>query len=223
MEFLKAATRLRSGEQDLDMRTSDTDRLLSDCRRLMSNRLRASMNTMLKNAEDTLFDMVLHKEGVGRAPRYINAIREMRLKKAEIQLRFENRFAALFEQQLQHLENPVLPAVDFSETTTTPEKAALGHAATKVRAECRTALSALDRQFNHLLEDMDDVAAVENPVQPEVILEAFWESCRDVDAEPDIRVLLVQLFEQHVVGELQSMYEDVSLYLQTHSLDTGDL
>jgi hypothetical protein len=91
-----------------------------------------------------------------------------------------------------------------------------------VREECRAALSSLDKQFSILLDDMDDLDEVENPVQPEVILEAFWESCRDVDAEPDIRVLLVQLFEQHVVAELQSMYEEVGSYLRANPVVRND-
>lgn len=212
---------------NLSMRNRATDKVLDDCRRMMANRLRASMNAMLKNAEDTLFDMVLYKEGVGRAPRYINAIRDVRLKKGEIQLRFENRFAALFEQQLRHMEDPAFPAVDFSSTTTTPEKAALGHAAGRVKQECGTALLNLDRHFCALLEEDDepDPDDLDNPVQPEVILEAFWESCRDVDAQPDVRVLLVQLFEQYIAAELQSMYEEVETYLRESApvrpTDTG--
>jgi len=187
-----------------------TQLLLDGCCRLMTGRLRTSMNLMLKQAEARLFDMVLEKEGLGRTPRYINAIREMRMKNGEIQIRFENRFTALFQQQLEHLSVPI----EFSTMTTTPEKAALGHAAGRVRAECREVLSSLDKQFSAVLEDLDEE---DNPVQPELVLEAFWESCRDVKAEPEIRVLLVKLFEEYVTVDLRDVYADIGRYLQSHA------
>gem|GEM_PF-4601536 len=175
----------------------------------MADRLRASLNLMLKQAEARLFDMVLEKEGLGHTPRYINAIREMRMKNGEIQIRFENRFTALFQQKLEHLSIPI----EYSTMTTTPEKAALGHAAGRVREECREVLSSLDKQFSDMLEDMDED---ENPVQPELIMEAFWETCRDVKAEPEIRVLLVKMFEEYVTADLRDVYADIGHYLQSY-------
>jgi len=201
------------------MGIEERQRLLQGCRRLMANRMRSSMQAMLKDAEEKLLDIVLYREGVGRAPRYIDAIREMRLKKDEIQVRFENRFTTLFEQQAAHLPEGGLYAIDFSGHTLTPEKAAIAHAAGRARAECRTALSNLDKQFSAMLEDPEET---DNPVQPEVILEAFWESCRDVGAGAEIRMLLVELFERYIVSGLPSLYEDISLYLQTHSSDDQD-
>jgi len=186
-----------------------TQSLLDGCRRLMADRLRASLNLMLKQAEARLFDMVLEKEGLGHTPRYINAIREMRMKNGEIQIRFENRFTALFQQKLEHLSIPI----EYSTMTTTPEKAALGHAAGRVREECREVLSSLDKQFSDMLEDMDED---ENPVQPELIMEAFWETCRDVKAEPEIRVLLVKMFEEYVTADLRDVYADIGHYLQSY-------
>lgn len=187
-----------------------TQSLLDGCCRLMTGRLRVSMDLMLRQAEARLFDMVLVQEGVGRTPRYINAIREMRMKKGEIQIRFENRFTTLFQQQLEHLSIPI----EFSTMTTTPEKAALGHAAGRVRAECREVLSSLDKQFSAMLEDGGEE---DNPVQPELVLEAFWESCRDVNTEPEIRVLLVKLFEEYVASDLLDVYADIGRYLQSHT------
>jgi hypothetical protein len=182
--------------------------------------MRVSMQEMLNDAEERLLDIVLHQERVGRAPRYIDAIREMRLKKDEIQVRFENRFAALFEQQAAHLPEGDLYAIDFSGQTLTPEKVAIAHAAGKARTECRTALASLDKQFSAMLEDPEEA---DNPVQPEIILEAFWESCRDVGAGVEVRMLLVELFERYIVSGLPSLYEDVSRYLQNHSLNIGNL
>lgn len=183
--------------------------------------MRTSMQEMLKDAEEKLLDIVLYREGVGHAPRYIDAIREMRLKKDEIQVRFENRFIALFDQQAAHLPESEPYDINFSGQTATPEKAAIAHAAGRARTECRAALANLDKQFSAMLEN--NVEETDNPVQPEVILEAFWESCRDVGAGADIRILLVDLFERYIVSGLPSLYHDVSLYLQTHSLDIGDL
>ncbi|MEJ2761851.1 MAG: hypothetical protein P8126_10060, partial [Gammaproteobacteria bacterium] len=96
------------------MGTAERQRLLNGCRQLVASRMRVSMQEMLNDAEERLLDIVLHQERVGRAPRYIDAIREMRLKKDEIQVRFENRFAALFEQQAAHLPEGDLYAIDFS-------------------------------------------------------------------------------------------------------------
>lgn len=44
---------------------------------------------------------------------------------------------------------------------------------------------------------------VDNPVQPDVVYEAFWESCREVEIKPDIRLVLFNLFEKYVAFELK--------------------
>ena len=193
--------------------------LLHECRDLMTRRMRSSVSRMIHHVEDTLFELAAQERGTNKATEYIDAIREMRLKKQEIQVRFENRFIALFENDLQRFSpgrNYAIEGLHIEDNhwpdTTDSEKQALGNAAGVIRDECRTVLAELDKKVGVLLDNVE-TGDIHNPLQPETVIEAFWESCRDIRAGTEIRLLLVQLFEKYVTAELRELYGELDLYL----------
>lgn len=63
------------------MPISEPKIVLNDCRELMTNRLRFSLSKMMTNLEDILFDLASHDDCQSDGAFYIDAIRELRLKK----------------------------------------------------------------------------------------------------------------------------------------------
>lgn len=199
----------------------DAQALLHECRDMMTRHMRSSVSRMISHVEDTLFELASREKGSMKASNYIDAVREVRLKKQEIQVRFENRFIALFENDLKRFA----PSRDYAVeglhieddhwlNTSTTERQALGDVVTVIRDECRTVLSALDKKVSLLLNDVG-TDEIHNPLQPESVIEAFWESCRDIKAGTEIRLLLVQLLERHIASELHVLYDELDLYLTT--------
>ena len=198
--------------------------VLHECRDLMTRRMRSSVSRMISHVENTLFELASKEKGSSKASDYIDAVREMRLKKREIQVRFENRFIALFENDLKRFspgDNYAIEGLHIEDNhwsnTTDSEKQALGSAVGTIRNECRTVLSALDKKVGVLLDKVE-ADEIHNPLQPETVIEAFWESCRDIRAGAEVRLLLVQLFERYIGSELHALYDELDLYLTTQDI-----
>jgi hypothetical protein len=195
------------------MEKVESGKLLEDCRELMTNRMRTSMSRMMGYVEDLLFEMATEDSGTIQANHYIEAIREIRMKKREIQVRFENRFITLFQDgvrqlnsgQISHDEHASI-LIEQELTNSAPIKNTLN----KARSECRSALLILDGHVSSLF-DSEHIEEFVNPMQPDTVFSAFWESCRDIHAGADIRNILVDMFERYVVTDLHNVYEDMNL------------
>ena len=191
---------------------------------MMTRHMRSSVSRMIRHVEDTLFELAFKEQGTVKTSSYIDVVREVRLKKQEIHVRFENRFIALFENDLRRFAHSRDYAVeglhiedDHWLNTSDSEKQALGDVVSVIRNECRTVLSELDKKVSMLLDDVD-ADEIHNPLQPESVIEAFWESCRDIKANSEIRLLLVKLLERHIASELHTLYDEVDLYLTTQDV-----
>lgn len=54
---------------------------------------------------------------------------------------------------------------------------------------------------------------------PETVFEAFWEEGRDAAIKPEVRLLLINMFEKYVALDLKYLYEDLNIYLVNLGLD----
>ncbi len=199
-----------------------TETVLHKCRELMSERISSSMATMMKEAEAKLHDMAAKEKSLGKAAQYYNAIRLLRVKQHEMQVRFEKRFTLLFKYRTENFLNfrddtdITLSKVGHSsfvkESDNTKEKKALENSVYKVKQDCRSVLLNIDKKMSILIKDTN-INYSENPMQPETIFEAFWESCRDIEMKDDVRLLFINLFEKSIMLDLQYIYEDLNVEL----------
>ncbi|NIO62092.1 MAG: DUF1631 family protein [Gammaproteobacteria bacterium] len=195
--------------------------VFNQCGEFVSDRICSSMSLMMQNVEDTLYDMAKTEKSRTKASQYFDAVRIIRLKKYEMQVRFKNRFLSIYQYRVRSfIKNQYLADITFSKVghhsftkeKNSPEGKALENTVEKVNVDCQSALLNLDKRICNLLDDVD-VSYLGNPLRPEPIFEAFWESCRDVDFKPEIRLLLVNLFERYVGLELKYVYEDLNTYI----------
>lgn len=204
------------------MHSNKYETLLGQCRDIMVRHINTSMSSMINNVEDTLISMAVKERANATAAKYIDAVRVMRLKKYEIQVRFKNRYLSLYQYQLRNFirkqdsTDITLSRVghkSFNKDADKKESKALESTMETVRQDCHTALLNLDNKLGKLLQNID-YDHVNNPLMPETIFEAFWESCRDADIKPEIRLLLINMFEKYVALELKYLYEDLNTYLE---------
>lgn len=194
----------------------------------MVRHINTTMSSMINNVEDALIKLAVREKANATATKYIDAVRIMRLKKYEIQVRFKNRYLSLFQYQVRNIfrnnnENTdiTLSKVghqSFNKDTDSEESRALESTVGKVRQDCHAALLNLDNKIGKLLNNVD-LDNYNNPLMPETIFEAFWESCRDAEINPEVRLLLISMFEKYVALELKYLYEDLNTYLENQSLD----
>ena len=199
------------------MNTSESNRLLDECRALMTNRMRSSMSRMMGHVEEVLFEMATVDSKTADTSHYIEAIREIRMKKKEIQIRFEKRFMSLFEDKVRKMKAPLslrarpdedITPFNINEDTDIGSET-IQDTLKKARHECRNALSVLDRHVSTLFADLE-VNSFVNPMQPDTVFGAFWESCQDIRSGDDIRYILIDIFDRYVVSDLQGVYEDIN-------------
>jgi len=209
------------------MNPNKQETLFNHCREIMVRHINTSMSSMINNVEDALVKMAVRERAGATAAKYIDAVRVMRLKKYEIQVRFKNRYLSLYQYHLRNFirnqdnTDITLSRVghkSFSKDADRKESRALESTVEKVRQDCHTALLNLDNKIGMLLKNIE-FNNDNNPLMPETIFEAFWESCRDAEIKPEVRLLLISMFEKYVALELKYLYEDLNTYLDNQDLD----
>ena len=85
------------------MKEIESEQLIKDCRELLTNRMRSSMSRVMGDIEDVLFEMATGSGSSELSSQYIDAVREVRMKNREIQVRFENRFHDLFDHSVREI------------------------------------------------------------------------------------------------------------------------
>ena len=89
--------------------------------------------------------------------------------------------------------------------------------AAKVREYCEEELGALDQRAGVLLGDAS-LQAEDNPFTPQAICDAYKYSCRQFDSNVEVRMILLQLFDDHVLDEIRAMYKSVNALLVQNSI-----
>lgn len=201
------------------MSISEPEILLNDCREIMTSRLRASLSIMMGNLENVLFEMAARDQRESDSTYYIDAVRELRLKKREIQVRFENRLSGIYLEILRHLavqsdsdDINEITSVKRGKTISNDEISVLHEPVINIRSECRQALIDLDRHINFMLDDIQ-IENFINPLQPETIYNAFWDSFDDLQCGKEIKLIMLQLFDRQISTDLISIYDDLNRLL----------
>ena len=204
-------------DRNTKMKTRDTEslQLLNECRDLMTDRLSQSLSVMLDKADDVLFDLA-QKGGASGHPFYFNAMREVRLKRANIEAEFKENFADLFNKTIQ-VKNEGDNASSgndqlYIEEIDIEESLALTNTVGKIRHDCHDALFSLDQRMGELLGDMK-VEKRQNPIRPETVCTAFQEACQDVESGIEVKLILFKLFEKYVAAGLNNVYSDIDSLL----------
>ena len=181
-------------------------KLLDDCRKLMNERLSRSVATMMDKADDMLFDLSQKNDDVNERANYFYAMREMRLKRQDIESNFHSKFNKLFDSGIHGKlgVNDMHP-----KATEIEESVALENTIKKTQNTCREALLYLDQRMGKLLGD-PEMKKVVNPLRPEAVCNAFQEACENIETDIEIKLILFKLFDKYVTSELQDVYIEIN-------------
>ncbi len=186
----------------------------------MTKRMRLSITGMLNEVDETLHKMAQNRCGDMDESACYEAVRELRIKRTEIKLRFERRFINLFENGIRTSREHGKHEHTHSETnrgSLLNNNPAIENSVGAVRKSCGQALLDLDRKIGLLL----DTAEVTNPMQPEIVFEAFREACRDIKSGDEVRLMMFRIFERRIADELQDIYQDINKLLEAQTRTTG--
>ena len=202
------------------------DSILTQCRDLVCERLSAALSGMLDKVDDAL-SALINETREANAQKLYSQTRDKALAQREaIEKQFRTRYLREFQQRsnrvkkigdsfsdidLSSLELELVGEEDLDETLKFNALAA------KLRQYCDEELIALDQRVGVLLGDAS-LQAEDNPFTPQAICDAYKDTCRQLDSNVEVRMVLLRLFDDHVVDEIRAVYKAVNGLLVQNSI-----
>jgi hypothetical protein len=94
---------------------------------------------------------------------------------------------------------------------------AVANMVTKARGLYEEELYALDRRIGHLVGE-PELEGARNPFAPETICEAFRQATGALDTALTVQLLILKLFDRHVIADLEGLYQALNQHLATRNV-----
>lgn len=200
--------------------------LLHNCRDIAALHLAEALPGMMDRVDDSLFELAEKAENNTAQSFYFEAMREVRIQRSGIEAKFNAQLMEGIDSQLEKTSDSEGPAdpwelptagLGLVENDELEESLAVTSMAAKIRNSCKQELFALDKRIGWLLKD-PDLEHRENPVGPDLICNAFREACDELDADIEVKLIILKLFDKYVVVEVQKIYAEINRYLVEHDV-----
>ncbi len=183
-----------------------------------TERLKALLGRMFDSADDALFELADRAGSNSDQSLYFDAMREVRLKRKQIEMTFLQGVARAFaELPRERVEARVETVVDF-ETLDLVQNDELEERVA-IDSMVSRASSQQGRELQHLTLRMDclmrpvAVTDASNPLGPRVLCVAFRASCEELTADIRAKLVLLKLFEKFTLSGLQELYQAANALL----------
>ncbi len=202
------------------------DSLLAQSRNLVCELLGEALDGMLDKVDDTLSALMSETQD----PEMRKLYSETRNKALAQRKTIAEQFRAQYLREFQARSNRVRKTgqsfsdldsysleLDLVGEDDLNETLKLNDMATKLRQYCDEELVALDQRVGVLLGDAN-LEAEDNPFSPKAICDAYKLTCRQVDSNVKVRMVLLTLFDDHVLDDIRSVYKAVNALLVQNSI-----
>jgi len=196
--------------------------LLKHCRELASSTLITALPAVMDKLDDALFDLANRSHSNHEQSVYFETMRQVRVKRASIETQFRRFFKESVRSTIERLAGSRSSGDSFSDVSSADlglvdeqdfeETLAVTNMVRKIRASCKQPLYALERRIAELLE-IDDLAPESNPFGPEAMCQAFKDACGEIDADVEVRLIILKLFDRHISAEAEQLYCGINDYL----------
>jgi hypothetical protein len=195
----------------------ETITLLRQARALMADRLGQAMQAIMAKVDDAMFDLSQKDPTVQNA--YFEAMRDLRIKRQEIEQAFQDKLSSGFGKSLTAFgfdelydDEAVLELslVDYDELE---EEIAIRDMVVKMELLVGQELSALNQRFAWLLQTVE-LDNDSNPVSPAVVCEAFRGALDRVNINLRVKLVVYKLFDRYLIGAAaEPAYKSVNEFL----------
>src|SRR5262245_27236726 len=202
------------------------EHLLEQCRELTRERLSQSIADMLDKAGDTLWELRNATQDRDTQNLYMEAREKLLPQRSLIGERFCSHYLIEFDNRAGQARMAKPSFSDYKDSSIElglvgeddlNESLKVNEMAGKLRGYCEEELTALDQRVGVLLGDAN-LRADNNPFSPRAICDAFKHAGRDIEPDVQIRMVLVKLFDDHVLDDIRSIYKAVNALLAQHSI-----
>ncbi|HQU16518.1 MAG TPA: DUF1631 domain-containing protein [Gammaproteobacteria bacterium] len=175
---------------------------------------------MLDNTDDALFALADKAENNSVQSMYFDSMREVRLKRQDMETRFRAAILDGFRAVRIHAGNASAAAsaeisdwssdaLSLVEHDDLEESLAVSGMISKARARHSEALSPLKARLEHLLggAKLDEAAG---PMDPERLCGSFRHAAQALDLEVRAKLVVYKLFDKHVMDALGELYSQIN-------------
>lgn len=183
-----------------------------------AQQLKQAMQGLFDNADDTLFEMADRATSNAEQNAFFEAMRDLRLKRKTIERGFLQRvfetFATLNQYEIGRapaLEALSSDSLSLVHNDTLEENVALDAMVSRVMHRDALALGHLTTRLNAVIsKKLEDKT---NPLGPRALCEQFLGACEGLGVEIRVKLIILKLFEKHVLGELDELYANANQLL----------
>jgi len=202
------------------------DSLLAQCRDLVCEQLAQALAGMLDKADDTISVLINETQDQDVRKLYLEARDKALAQRKTIEEQFRAHYLREFQARSNRMNKIGQSFAEFDSSSVEldlvgvddlNETLKLNDMATKLRRYCDEELVALDQRVGVLLGDAT-LEAKDNPFSPQAIFDAFKHTCRQVDSNVKVRMVLLKLFDDHVLDDIRSIYKAVNALLVQNSI-----
>src|SRR5882762_10772271 len=202
------------------------DSLLVQGRDLVCERLAQALDGMFDKMDDTVSALVNETQDPDVRKLYLETKDKALTQRKTIEENFRSHYLREFQARSNRTKKT---GQSFSELDSSSseldlvgeddlnETLKLNDMATKLRQYCDEELVALDQRVGVLLGDAN-LEAEDNPFSPQAICDAFKHTCRNVDTNIKVRMVLLKLFDDHVLDDVRPVYKAVNALLVQNSI-----
>lgn len=202
-----------------DARAGTQGALLAAVRALAMKRLGALADGLFDHVDDALFDLSERSGGTSQM-RFFDGMREIRRKRPQVQSAWLDLVARHFA--LLERGETARPQRDRRSTTTDElelvdeqkleEEIAIAAMTEKASVRMNRALYALEQRLSQLVGGRT-VDSASNPLGPKLLSESFGLSLGELVVDLEVKLIVLKLFERHVLGSLEPVYDEVNAAL----------
>lgn len=193
--------------------------LIKNCRGIAQKRLALLVGALFDSVDDTLFDLAEKAENNTIQTRYFDGMREVRKKRQLVERLFQEQLTREFSQfgpsGSRQAESPATSApmtLALLEDKEMEESLAVSAMVGKANNRLAQQLYALDQRMS-VLAGGNKVDESNNPLAPRCLCATFQSTLTELDVDLNVKLLILKLFDKHVMGNLDVLYDEVNQLL----------
>lgn len=193
--------------------------LIKQCRGIAQKRLALLVGSLFDSVDDALFDLAEKAENNTIQTRYFDGMREVRKKRQLVERLFQEQVTREFaqfgpapfrlnEEAMATSKQSLALLEDKDLEESLAVQAMVGKANTRLANH----LYAVEQRLA-VLAGGNKVDETNNPLGPRALCQTFQSTLIELEVDLNVKLLILKLFDKHVMGGLDLLYEEINQQL----------
>lgn len=192
--------------------------LIKVCRATAQKRLALLVGSLFDSVDDALFDLAEKAENNTVQTKYFDGMREVRKKRQLTERLFQENLIRDFSQfsqgsrSVEEQSAAGKSGLSLLDDKDLEESLAVSAMAGKAENRLSRHLYGLEQRMS-VLAGGNKVDDQNNPVGPKSLCKAFQSAASELEVDLHVKLLILKLFDKHVMGGLDSLYDEINQQL----------